>query len=207
MKTEKHGISIAPLITEAERVISEAIKHFGLKTNPADILITIQTKGRKQAIGWFWAERWKCNKSTIHEINMSAECLQDKNMGELLLHELAHAENKTLDIRDCANRIHNKHFKTMAERLGLKVHPRDKAVGYGYTDLDKPAEEFLVKIKFKHKLFTMARLTPTTRGAGPGSRLLKLECPNCGYVVRTTQKWLDTGLPSCHCGHDMEPAL
>lgn len=28
-------------------------------------------------------------------------------------------------------------------------------------------------------------------------RLLKVECPTCGYVVRTTRKWLDRGAPIC----------
>lgn len=33
-----------------------------------------------------------------------------------------------------------------------------------------------------------------------GTRMLKLECPDCGYVVRTTAKWINTGLPVCVCG-------
>ena len=32
------------------------------------------------------------------------------------------------------------------------------------------------------------------------TRLLKLTCPECGYVIRTTRKWLETGLPTCCCG-------
>jgi hypothetical protein len=30
-----------------------------------------------------------------------------------------------------------------------------------------------------------------------GSRMLKLECPCCGYPVRTTRKWVDQGRPLC----------
>lgn len=40
----------------------------------------------------------------------------------------------------------------------------------------------------------------TSRGKGSGSRMLKLICPNDGYTVRTTRKWLDVGSPSCPCG-------
>lgn len=36
------------------------------------------------------------------------------------------------------------------------------------------------------------------------TRMLKVECPCCGYVVRTTQKWIDSGLPSCPEGTEME---
>lgn len=43
----------------------------------------------------------------------------------------------------------------------------------------------------------------TSRGKGSGSRLLKVECATCGYVARTTRKWLDeVGAPLCgHEGH------
>lgn len=32
-----------------------------------------------------------------------------------------------------------------------------------------------------------------------GTRLIKCECPNCGYIVRTTHKWLEMGTPICPC--------
>jgi hypothetical protein len=32
------------------------------------------------------------------------------------------------------------------------------------------------------------------------TRMLKLACGGCGYTVRTTEKWLKTGVPTCHCG-------
>lgn len=32
------------------------------------------------------------------------------------------------------------------------------------------------------------------------TRMLKLSCPQCGYIVRTTGKWLATGVPTCHDG-------
>lgn len=31
------------------------------------------------------------------------------------------------------------------------------------------------------------------------TRLIKCACPNCGYVIRTTRKWMATGLPWCAC--------
>lgn len=42
-----------------------------------------------------------------------------------------------------------------------------------------------------------AALVKPERGK-KGSRLLKCECPSCGYTVRTTAKWLDAaGAPLC----------
>ena len=37
-----------------------------------------------------------------------------------------------------------------------------------------------------------------------GTRMLKLECASCGYVIRTTKKWIEVGLPVCHCGTQFE---
>jgi hypothetical protein len=37
-----------------------------------------------------------------------------------------------------------------------------------------------------------------------GTRMLKVVCPECGYTVRTTQQWIDTGLPRCVCGTETE---
>jgi hypothetical protein len=47
-------------------------------------------------------------------------------------------------------------------------------------------------------------LVPLLEVKKQGTRMLKLEAPCCGYVVRTTQKWIDAGLPSCPCGTEFE---
>jgi hypothetical protein len=39
------------------------------------------------------------------------------------------------------------------------------------------------------------------------TRMLKLECDECGYVVRTTQKWINVGVPVCHCGAEFQVRL
>lgn len=35
------------------------------------------------------------------------------------------------------------------------------------------------------------------------TRMVKLTCPDDGYTVRTTRKWIEVGLPTCPCGEDM----
>jgi hypothetical protein len=196
--------SITPLLDESNRLLGEAIKHFKLKVPLNNIIVTIQSKGRKQALGWFWQSRWKERKTVMHEINLSAEYLKEHNMGETLLHELAHAENHHNKIEDTdkTGRRHNKKFKTQAEALGLTV-TKSASLGFAFTDLGEPAKQFLDKIKFNRELFELCRLTPmkTTK---PGSRLVKCECPECEYVARITQKWIDVGLPKCPCGTIME---
>lgn len=204
--------ALSPILAEAERVLREAVAHFKLSVPTDELVITIQSKGRKQAMGWFWADRWANDfkqdsggsvmSAQLHEINLSAEWLPKHNMGETLLHELAHAENEHKDIKDCSGKVHNKHFKTMAESLGLIVQPREKGVGFGHTELGPEGEAFLKQIAFKQELFQMCRVPPLRGKAG--SRLLKCECPECDYTVRVTQKWVDVGLPTCPCGAEME---
>jgi hypothetical protein len=204
--TKTKNISLAPVIQECERIAAECIKHFGMKTRPESLVFTIQSKGKKNALGWFWANRWQNgSKESVQEINLSAETLRECNPGEVLIHELAHAENHTLGIKDCNNNVHNKKFKSMAERLGLEVKPRDKRYGFGFTDLGPEAKKFLESVKFNRDIFTMNRLLPLKKQVA-GTRLLKVECPECGYVCRVTQKWIDVGLPACPCGEQMEAA-
>jgi len=197
--------SIAPIIVESERLLREAIRHFDLKIDPGELVVTIQTASRSRAVGWFYANSWRNGqKEPIHEINLTAETLKEDDVAHTLLHELAHAENKKRGIQDCSeSQNHNKHFRLMAETLGLRVEDRDKRLGYGITHLGPRAEAFLKKLSFKRQLLVIARL-PSSKEAKPGSRLVKLEC-KCGYTVRTTQHWIDVGLPSCPTGHELEP--
>lgn len=36
------------------------------------------------------------------------------------------------------------------------------------------------------------------------ARLMKGECPDCGYVIRVTRTWIEVGMPMCPCGATME---
>jgi hypothetical protein len=51
------------------------------------------------------------------------------------------------------------------------------------------------------------KLVPTLQIKKQGTRMLKLEAKDCcGYVVRTSQKWIDEGLPKCPCDNEMQEA-
>jgi hypothetical protein len=51
-----------------------------------------------------------------------------------------------------------------------------------------------------------ARLIASNRPKTQGTRMILLRCPDCGYQVRTTQKWIEVGLPVCPCGTEMAVA-
>lgn len=37
-------------------------------------------------------------------------------------------------------------------------------------------------------------------GKPQGTRMLKVECEDCGYTIRVSAKWIDKGTPFCCCG-------
>lgn len=113
---------------------------------------------------------------------------------------------------------HSDAWKGLCDRLGLR---RAKAAGmrYSLAALDPTLRErvyaLAATVKDGGPTFMQA-LTPirmpatprpcsagigtrggTSRGAGSGSRLLKVQCDTCGYVVRVTRSWLDKGAPLC----------
>lgn len=101
-------------------------------------VITIQSKGRRSAYGWFWDQTWKNGEADSRpEINISAEHLSRTahNILETLIHEMAHMINAQRKIKDCnAAQYHNRKFKDVAESLGLTVQ-KDAAKGFCMTSL------------------------------------------------------------------------
>lgn len=106
----------------------------------AKVFITIQSSGRKNNLGHFWANRWDADttkkeedKEIYHEINICAERMNRpvNDVLETLLHECAHLYNNILGVEDCNEaQYHNKHFKSAAEKFGLIV---DKFPGRGWA--------------------------------------------------------------------------
>lgn len=109
-----------------------------------------------------------------------------------LAHELVHAVNHSR-----GETGHGKCFADIAKPLGLVGKMTETVAG---AELAAKLEAIGAALgEYPHP-----RLTP---GSGPAkkqtTRMLKLECECCGYVVRTTQKWVDAGLPSCPRGNQM----
>jgi hypothetical protein len=56
--------------------------------------------------------------------------------------------------------------------------------------------------QYPHAMLDM-QLRPVKKQS---TRMLKAKCPECGYTIRTSQKWLEVGLPTCPCGEEMKEA-
>ncbi len=141
---------------------------------------------KKRTLGQCWANEAASDK--INQIFVSP-VLNDptgkQNVLDVLAHEVVHAV-VGIDQR------HNKVFTKCCRAIGLEGKPTST---YG-------GEEF-----FKQVTEWMKSLGPYPHGQLNGlvsadkkqsTRLVKCECKNCGYTVRTTRKWLEeVGAPIC----------
>jgi hypothetical protein len=111
-----------------------------------------------------------------------------------LLHEMVHA------VDDCQDG-HAKNFIRIARALGFVAK---------WTSSSNRTEELTAKLTELAEVlgtFPNAAIIPGSRSSAlkkQGTRMIKLECPDDGYVVRTTRKWLDIGTPTCPCGLALE---
>lgn len=109
----------------------------------------------------------------------------------IVVHELVHACRPTAK--------HGKAFKQMAVRLGLE----------GRMTATVPSDELredLAKVIEQIGPYPHPKLTgQSSNGPKQSTRMIKVECPTCGYLVRTSAKWLEVGLPMCPEGDVMYP--
>lgn len=113
---------------------------------------------------------------------------------EILCHELVHAAD------DCEHQ-HRGPFVKMIRALGLEGKPTATHAGEALRAQLNTVAEALGD--YPHGALS------STAGEGAkkqGTRMLKVVCPEDGYTLRTTAKWIDVGLPSCPCGEVMELA-
>jgi hypothetical protein len=148
-------------------------------------------RGRKNAvIGQCWAAEAATDK--VAQVFISPTIVDPVQVLATLLHELIHAV-------DANKSGHRGQFARVARAVGLQ----------GPMTATTPGEALSATLRAVANglgMFPHAALRTGVSGAHKpqGTRMLKVECPACGYTVRTTQKWLDVGTPSCPCGESME---
>lgn len=137
------------LMAELYRSFDFFNAHF--KSELARPVITINTVGTRKARGWFCKDIWMQDEKPVCEINIGGEALVRGIMQamEVLLHEMAHYKNHTLEIKDNNDQQrHNKLFKEQAENFGLVVAAPTDQYGWAHTSLT-PETIKLIKEKLK----------------------------------------------------------
>ena len=143
---------------------------------------------KKRRIGECWSA--ECSGDETFETFISPALKDSVEVAATLVHELTHAavglEEK-----------HKRRFRECARAMGLEGKMTATTAGESLTARLK---EIIKEIgEYPHAALTKSNAPPKQ-----GTRMLKVECPACGCIVRMTQKWLDdAGAPTCACGEQM----
>ena len=91
---------------------------------------------------------------------------------------------------------HRAPFKRLATAVGLEGKMTATHVG-------EELERRLELLSSELGPYPHAAVDPRQGKKKQATRLMKCECVTCGYIVRTTSKWLDLyGTPYCPCNND-----
>lgn len=147
---------------------------------------------RRQRIGECWAPL--ASEDSHAEIFISPVIDEPAEVLAVLVHEAIHAI-----VGHKAG--HRGAFKRCATALGLVGPMTATSAGPGL-------QERLEMLASELGRYPHARLNGMTNGRKKvGTRLLKAACPQCGYTVRVTAKWLAVGNPVCPCGQELVAEL
>jgi hypothetical protein len=161
----------------------------GCAAVPTDARVSFGFPGggsARKRIGECWTR--KMSSVGVNEIFISPVLTDQFKMVEVLVHEAVHAAD------DCASG-HKKFFRTTAKAVGLEGKMTATHAGAELSAWIKATVERLPKIEHGSLNFG-ARTKQKTL-------MLKIECPDCGCILRGTLKALNCGMPTCGCGTEM----
>ena len=170
--------------------------------------------GNRSLRGVTYYDAWKNGKKTANSLVEVCAFGESNNiqLAGTTIHELGH-------VLAGPGAGHGKGWKAACKVLGLHI---SQAGGQQYQrsdfadDIWKGIEK--IKVPTDGAPSTLVALRPggprikvtpkpcgmgigtrggKSRGAGSGSRLVRVECKECGYICRVTRKWLEVGPPRC----------
>lgn len=144
---------------------------------------------RNRVIGQCWPA--VVSQAGRPEIFISPTLADSIEVGHVLVHEMIHAALPKAG--------HGAAFKRAALRLGLTGRMT------ATEPTDALRQQLAQLIEHIGQPYPHAQLDPGEYERKQSTRLVKLSCPHCGYVIRTTRKWIEVGLPTCFCGETFEP--
>jgi hypothetical protein len=140
---------------------------------------------KKRVVGEAWPAT--CSEDGYAEVFIAPTITGIEALATLV-HELIHTATP--------GEGHRGKFRTAALGLGLEGRMTETHAGPALIVC-------LQAIIEKLGTYPHAVLTPKEKKT-QGTRMLKLLCPACGYLARTSQKWINLGTPTCACGQKME---
>lgn len=147
------------------------------------------TSLKKRVIGQCW--KAEASQDGVAQVFISPMLDDGPAVLAVLVHELIHAIHPRAK--------HQGDFIGTAKNVGL-VGP------WAATSAGEDLTAKLVSINEELGSYPHSKITPIMQEKVQTTRMLKLTAECCGYIVRTTQKWVDQGMPMCPHGNVMELA-
>ena len=178
-------------LLQATRALTPDFKRAGVEL--PDVRVSIGWPGgrgnKQHVIGQCWMPFAVLDGKPAIFISPALDGAKPERILDVLVHELVHATGL---------RGHRGEFSKLAAKMGL-VAP------WTATTASELLAERLGKLALRLGPFPHAAVDAGhgLSGAGPtqppvqSTRMLKVSCDQCGYTLRATQKWLDTGIPQC----------
>lgn len=151
---------------------------------------------KRLVVGQCWPPSYSVAGRT--EIFISPLIDDGFKVAHIVLHELLHA------VVGCVHG-HRAPFKRAATRVGFVGKPTTTIPGEALASYirDRILPELgpYPHARIEHpEIKVLLPEVPEKEDAGLKTRLIKAVCDNCGYVTRTTRKWLvHRGAPLCPC--------
>ncbi|HEY7822709.1 MAG TPA: transcription elongation protein SprT [Acidimicrobiia bacterium] len=150
------------------------------------------TGARGKRIGECWSDL--CSEDGAFEIFIDPKIGDASRVADILTHELIHA---TVGLAAG----HKKPFVDCMKAVGLIGKPTATTAG---VDWHKWADPIIEKLG----ALPHAAIKPSNGAKKQSTRMIKCECPDCGFTMRTTAKWLETvswvRCPDPNCGASMD---
>lgn len=144
-------------------------------------------RGLSKVIGECWKSA-AAEDGTTHHIFINPRLTGLIEVVATLAHEMVHAA-------DDGENKHKGKFVRAVRDMGLEGKATATIAGAEFAQWATGLDEIIGTYPHTGLVPMMVTKKQTTR-------MLKLEADCCGYVVRTTQKWIEVGLPACPCGNE-----
>jgi len=137
------------------------------------------------------------------QISLGAETINRpiENVVATMIHEMTHYYNFMKGVKDTSrgNRYHNKFFKREAEKHGIKID-YDNTIGYSITSPTEDLIDWIIRegfeeLRLQEKSGSMLLIGGF--GTSRKSNSIKLVCPLCKQIARTTNPDHKIGCFNC----------
>ena len=133
-----------------------------------------------RTLGQCWSDQ--ASADDTHELIVSMTIDDPMRVADILAHEMIHAAVGV-------EHGHKGPFRKLALAIGLAGPMTATVAGEAFKQRVSPWLDELGD-------YPHAKIDASTRKK-QGTRLIKTECPHCGYTARVTRKWLAVGAPIC----------